>query len=253
VYKNSTQAVSQLTLDQSRLSLATADAAVAVAVDQESQARVAYEQQADAAIATALADEKKARLAYESQIDGENTTVASLKAKLDASQYYLDNTTMYAPEDGRIVNLQVREGMIAGIVRYGAIATFIADADRYVLATFNQENLLWVKAGQPVEVAIDLYPGRIFQGKVKDIWRASGTGQLLPSGELPTFDRPGPDVPQGQYAVQIVMDDADQAMFPIGAEGAAAIYIEPGGAWAALRKIDIRGYTWFNWLYPLNV
>ena len=51
--------------------------------------------------------------------------------------------------------------------------------------------------------------------------------------------------------VHAAPDHLDQSNFPIGAEGTAAIYTE-SGAWAALRKIDIRGYTWFNWLYPLN-
>ena len=38
--------------------------------------------------------------------------------------------------------------------------------------------------------------------------------------------------------------------FPIGAQGAAAIYTG-GGAFAALRRIAIRTYTWLNWLYPI--
>jgi len=46
------------------------------------------------------------------------------------------------------------------------------------------------------------------------------------------------------------MDDEDQSRFPIGAQGAAAIYTK-GGGFAALRRIVIRTYSWFNWLYPL--
>ena len=55
---------------------------------------------------------------------------------------------------------QVRPGMVSGIYRIGGIAALIADADRYLLATFYQENLKYVRPGQPVEVAFDLYPGR---------------------------------------------------------------------------------------------
>jgi hypothetical protein len=50
--------------------------------------------------------------------------------------------------------------------------------------------------------------------------------------------------------VQIVMDGEDQSQFPIGAQGTAAIYTSDGG-WAALRRIEIRGRTWLNWLYPM--
>jgi multidrug resistance efflux pump len=182
--------------------------------------------------------------------------VARIQAELEGARYYLDNTTMVAPEDGFITNLQVRPGMVAGIVRFGAIASFIVDADRYVLGAFYQEHLKYVKIGQPVEVAINLHPGKIFKGKVKSIWWASGQGQLLPSGELPTFS-PSPKLPQGRFAVMIALDDygnvnnpRDTVNFPIGAQGASAIYTG-GGGFAALRRITIRTYSWLNWLYPI--
>jgi multidrug resistance efflux pump len=211
--------------------------------------------QVAAAVATengAVAQLEAARLKYQSEIDGIHTTVANLDAQLALAQYYLRNTTMEAPEDGRIINLQVRPGMVSGIVRLGGIAAFIVDADRYVLATFYQENLKWVQPGQPVEVALDLYPGQIFAGKVQDIWRGNGVGQYLPSDEIPKFQQPPPNIPQGQYAVRILLADADQSKFPIGAQGSAAIYTSQG-AWAVLRRISIRAHSWLNWLYPINI
>ena len=199
-----------------------------------------------------LAELEVARLKYKSEFDGVNTTVASVEAQLVQAQYYLDNTTLVAPEDGRIINLQVRPGMVSGIYRIGGIAALIAEADRYLLATFYQENLKYVRPGQPVEVALDLYPGQIFAGKVDSIWRGNGVGQYLPSDEIPKFHQPAPDVPQGQYAVKILLG-GNQPDFPIGAQGSAAIYTSgEHGAWAALRKISIRAHSWLNWLYPIN-
>jgi len=95
--------------------------------------------------AVATRDEAQAELAnarfkYESDIGGVNTTVANVEAQLNLARYYLDNTTLKAPEEGRIINLQVRPGMVSGIYRIGGIAAFIASADRYLLATFYQEN-----------------------------------------------------------------------------------------------------------------
>jgi multidrug resistance efflux pump len=201
----------------------------------------------------ALAELEHARLQYGSEINGINTTVANVEAQLKAARYYLENTTLVAPEDGRIVNLQVRPGMVSGILRIGGIAALIADADRYLLATYYQENLKYVRPGQPVEVSFDLYPGQIFAGKVDSIWRANGIGQYLPSDEIPKFQQPPPNIPQGQYAVKILLDGLDQSKFPIGAQGTAAIYTGgEHGAWAALRKISIRAHSWMNWLYPMN-
>jgi multidrug resistance efflux pump len=205
-----------------------------------------------AAILEAQADEQRARLRYTSQIDGVNTTVAAIQAELDLARYYLDNTLMVAPEDGHIINLQVRPGMVAGPVRFGAIASFICDADRYLLANFFQEHLKYVKPGQAVEIALDLYPGQIWPGRVEAVWRANGVGQMLPSGELPRFQYVPTDIPQGQFAVVIRLDGADQSRFPIGTQGRAAVYTDPGSGFAWLRRIGIRAYTWYNWLYPFS-
>jgi multidrug resistance efflux pump len=215
-----------------------------------------YTTRVNAAEATrneAQAGLERARLKYKSEIDGVNTTVANMEAQLEQGRYYLDNTLLTAPEDGRIINLQVRAGMVSGIYRVGGIAAFIADADRYMLATFYQENLKYVEPGQHVEVALDLYPGQIIAGRVDSIWRGNGVGQYLPSDEVPKFQQPAPNVPQGQYAVKILLDDPDPSRFPLGAQGAAAIYTGgEHGAWAVLRKISIRAHSWANWVYPIN-
>ena len=204
-----------------------------------------------ATVLEAEAEVQRIQLKYESQINGVNTTVASVQAQLAQAQYYLDNTTMVAPEDGRVINLQVRPGMVAGDYRIGAIASFICDDDRYLLANFNQMELKFVTNGQPVEVALNLYPGQVFPARVEAVWKASGVGQLLPSGTLPDFEPPPPQKPQGQFAVKMVFD-GDQSRFPIGAQGSAAIYTGGmHGGWAALRRIGIRSYSWMNWLYPI--
>ena len=206
----------------------------------------------EAGIKEAQAEETRARLRYTSDINGVNTTVAAIQAELDQARYYLENTLMVAPEDGYIINLQVRPGMVAGELRIGAIASFIVDADRYLLANYFQENLKYVKPGQEAEIALDLYPGQIFKGKVEAIWQGSGAGQMLPSGTLPNFQYEPTQLPQGQFAAAIRLEGADQSKFPIGTQGLAAIYTNPSSAFVVLRKIGIRGYTWLNWIYPFS-
>jgi multidrug resistance efflux pump len=53
-----------------------------------------------------------------------------LQAELERARYYLSNTLITAPEDGKVVNLQVCPGMVAGMFCLGAIASFNVDADR---------------------------------------------------------------------------------------------------------------------------
>ena len=204
--------------------------------------------EATASVAEAQANLERAQLAQESQIDGVNTAVAQAQANLAQAKYYLDQTEIRAPEDGEVFNLQVRPGMVAGDVRFGAIASFVVEKDRYLLASYTQEFLLFVEVGQPVEFALDLYPGRIFTGTVEAIWWANGNGQFLPSGTVPTFVNPDPA--QTRFAVKIKPDADVTVRMPMGAMGAATIYTGDGG-FADLGRIGIRTYSFANWLYPL--
>ena len=247
-----TRLQSELVYAQYQQKLSTDLAAHGAGPEEDAQKWSAQVEADRAAIKEAQADQLRAKLRYTSQVGGVNTTVATVQAELDQARYYLDNTLMSAPEDGYVINLQVRPGMVAGDIRLGAIASFICDADRYLLASYFQENLKYVKPGQVVEAAIDLYPGQIFPGKVLAIWRGSGSGQMLPSGTLPDFGAVPPKVPQGQFAVAIQLDEADQSRFPIGTQGRAAIYTNPHSGFVILRKIGIRAYTWFNWVYPFS-
>jgi multidrug resistance efflux pump len=250
--QNLAKAKSQLVFGQYQQKLAQGLADKNAGSQEDAQKWAAQLQVDEAAVKEAAAQTEVAKLKYESQINGVNTSVADVQAELDLARYYLANTTLVAPEDGHIINLQVRPGMVAGDYRIGAIASLICDDGRYLLAAYYQEILKYVAVGQPVEVALDLYPGQIFRGKVQSIWKASGEGQYLPSGSLPVFQPEPPKMPQGCFAVAIVFDDPDQSKFPIGAQGVAAIYTEGmRGPWAALRRIGIRTTSWFNFLYPM--
>ncbi len=242
----------QLQFAQYQQTLSTKLAKQGAGPEEDAQKWTAQVAAETAAIKEAQAEEQRAKLNYTSQINGVNTTVATVQAELDQARFYLENTLMVAPEDGYLINLQARPGMVAGDVRFGAIASFVCDADRYLLATFFQENLKYVKPGNEVEAAIDLYPGQIFTGKVLAIWQGSGAGQMLPSGVVPNFQAVPTDRPQGQFAVAIKLDDPDQSKFPIGTQGRAAIYVKPVSLFVPLRKIMIRAYSWFNWIYPFS-
>lgn len=207
---------------------------------------------AKAQVAEAEANLRKAQLAVEARFDGLNAQVAAAQAQVDQAQYYVDQTTIYAPEDGVIISQQARPGLVVGGFRVGAIAAFVADADPYFLATFYQEHLKFVEPGMPVEVALDIYPGQIFTGTVKAIWEGTGQGQIVPHGRVPEFLFMSP---QGRFAVEIdLSDDPALKRYPAGAHGAAAIYTGGGGNWVAvLRRVNMRLYTWVNFIVPFDL
>ena len=203
-----------------------------------------------AKIKEAQANLEKANLALDSQIDGVNTGILEAEAQLAEAEYFLDNTTIYAPENGMIVSQQARPGMVVGEIRLGAIASFVIEEDPYILATFRQQNLKFVEVGQPVEVALDLYPGEILTGKVEAVWWATRQGQYLPSGRLPGFELP--KLP-GRIAVQISVEVPEGHTFPAGGHAAVAIYTGMGQSFEFLRRINIRLYSFANFIRPLDI
>ncbi|WP_419906851.1 HlyD family secretion protein [Hoeflea sp.] len=205
---------------------------------------------ADAQVAEAAANVTKAELARDAKIDGINAQVYGAQAEVAKSQYYLDQTTIRAPEDGIIITQQARPGLVVGNRRIGSLAVLVADADPYLLATFYQEHLKFVEPGQEVEIALDIFPGQIFKGSVEAVWWGTGQGQIKPSGNVPTFRFPKV---QGRIAVQVKVDDPTLKRFPAGVHGAVAIYTGLGKGFEPLRRINIRLYSWANLLFPLNL
>lgn len=204
---------------------------------------------ANAQVAEANDNVRKAELARDAKLEGVNAQVAQAQATLAQANYYLQQTTLRAPDDGMIINQQARPGLVVGDRRIGALAVFVADKDPYFLATYYQEHLKFVEPGQEVEVALDIFPGQIFKGKVDTVWWGTGLGQMKPSGTLPSFRTM---TPQGRIAVQISIDDPNLKRMPAGAHGAAAIYTGGGKGFEPLRRINMRLYSWANFLFPLD-
>jgi multidrug resistance efflux pump len=201
---------------------------------------------AQASLREAQAQAAKAKLAAEARTaDGENVDVAQLKAQLANARYNLDQTTVRAPVDGTVVNLELQPGLV---VRPGEpVLTLVENPHGMVVVTLPQEYLSFIEPGNTVEVALDMYPGKMLRGKVDAIVWATGQGQLTAAGTIPTAMQ---KKPAGRFGVKVLIDEADPKDFrlPAGAHGAAAIDTDHGKAFSAVRKVIIRWYTWLNYI-----
>ena len=112
------------------------------------------------------------------------------KVALAEAQYDLEQTSVLAPSDGYVTNLQLQVGMLVGGSAPRPVLSFIsqrADSDSGVVtAMFGQKSYLLIKPNQYAEVVLDVYPGEVFAGKVLTTIDTSGKGQLQASGDLPT-------------------------------------------------------------------
>ena len=149
--------------------------------------------------------ERRTKAVLESQ---DMQLIADLHAKeaaLTAANVNLGYTTIEAPGDGTVGERQVRPGQL---VSPGTQVIPFVDKIKWVQANYRETQLTNMKVGDPVEIRIDAYPGKIFRGKVIEIAPASGSQFAL----LP------PDNATGNYTkvvqripVKIVFDDGGVA------------------------------------------
>ena len=90
--------------------------------------------------------------------------VAELHAKeaaLVVAQVNLSYTRILAPADGTVGERQVRPGQY---VSPGTQVTTFVENSRWVAANFRETQLTNIKNGDPAEIRIDVYPGKVIKG-----------------------------------------------------------------------------------------
>lgn len=196
---------------------------------------------AEAGLREAQAQAEAARVA----LDLLPQTIAQATSQLAAAQLNLDETTVTAPADGFVTVLELRPGFI--VTPGQGVMSFVVEPEGVVAATLAQEFSQFVKAGDEAEICLDAYPGRTLHGTVEAVIQATGEGQLAATGVLPTT---GEKQPRARIPVKIRLNDADRDAYPLpaGAGGAVAVYTDHGQAFAVVRRVMLRWYTWLNYI-----
>jgi len=172
--------------------------------------------------------------------------LASAEAELNNARWNLEQTTMHAPADGTVINLQLRPGQYVNNMPFRP-ALVLMENEQMVLALYHQNELRKVKPEQEAEIALPTYPGRVIKCKVDSIVWAQGQGQLPWSGNIP--DTGYAPNPEGRYAVKLTPDGKDKDLFlAAGAQGMGAIYTDSGAMVHILRKVFLRVGSKVDWL-----
>ncbi len=138
-----------------------------------------------AALAVIQRDEA-ALVSAVAQVGLQNAELAQARAALAHSQAVQDQAelnlgyaTIASPADGVVGNRTLRVGQY---VQAGTeLMSVVPTASVYVVANFKETQLTEVRRGQPVEIEVDMFPGRTYQGRVGSLAPASGQAfALLP-------------------------------------------------------------------------
>ena len=215
-------------LEQAQAELATLTSELAALAATEAQARVKTQAR------TAEGDQD--------EVARTRAEIAAAEAQLADAQWELDQTTVYAPADGSVVNLQLRPGQVAAQLPLAPVMTFIEN-EQWVIALFGQNEVREVQPGQEAEIALRMYPGRVIKCKVDAVVWATAGGQVPVSGNLPNI---GP-IPPGQLAVRLFPEDKS-LFIAAGARGSGAIYTDYAGMLHLVRKVMLRVSAKLDWL-----
>jgi len=168
--------------------------------------------------------------------------IAQAEAQLADAQWELDQTTVYAPNNGTVVNLQLRPGQVASQFVGQPVMTFVED-EQWVIALYGQNEVREIGPDQEAEIAMRMYPGRIIKCKVDGVIWATAGGQVPIGGNIPNM----PPMPPGQLAVRLY--PVDQGIFlAAGARGQGAVYTDFASFLHVIRKVFLRVSTKLDWL-----
>jgi multidrug resistance efflux pump len=128
---------------------------------------------------------------------------ATEKAKLD-----LVRTKVVAPSDGVVTNLQLTLGQFVGVGQ--AALTFIDARDVWFSANFRENSLESITPEAPAEIVLDVFPGRVFDGKVENVGWGVAQGAVDPATGLPKISAPmGLTRTPQRFAVRINLEQKD--------------------------------------------
>ncbi len=134
------------------------------------------------AVAQTQADAMLAQLGGDaSQPVEQNPFYLQAKSAVDNAQRDLSDTTVRAPFDGVVTNVDALQ--VGGYLQAAQPAfTLVSTTNVWVDASPKETELTYVKAGQEATITVDTYPGLEWQGEVDSISPASGSSfSLLPA------------------------------------------------------------------------
>lgn len=138
----------------------------------------------------------------EAQVQTAGANIEQLRAAVTQAELELSYTKIYAPESGRVTRKAIEEGVV---VQAGQPLMALVTGEVWVTANFKEDQIGKIRAGEPVEITVDAYPGKVFRAHVDSIQAGTGSAFSL----LPAENATGNYVKVVQRVpVKIVFDEA---------------------------------------------
>ncbi|MEZ9923009.1 HlyD family secretion protein [Vibrio breoganii] len=178
-----------------------------------------------------------------------NPRVRTAVAKLKQTQLNLSRTRVLAPTNGGITNLQVDVGYYANP---GApVMTFIDADDSWIEANLKENNLANLKIGDPVDISLDITPGKIYKGKVRSIGFAVASGSTDAVGGLVTVKSGSGWLRDPQRFPVVISFDEElpKGLRRVGGQADVQFYTSDNFILNGIAKVYIRLLSWISYVY----
>jgi membrane fusion protein (multidrug efflux system) len=206
----------QAAFDAKRLGVDGARAQLTVRQAELERARIALESaRADVSFAVS------GRSLLDAKTEEIRADIAARQAGLDAAKISAGYTAVVAPVAGYVASRNILPGQL---VTPGATVVSLVQQYPWVQANFKETQLSRVRPGDPVEIRVDMFPGRVWHGRVAALAPATGsqTALIAPDNASGNFTRIVQRIPVK------VIPDRGQDVTVLRPGMSAAVIIRPG-------------------------
>jgi multidrug resistance efflux pump len=181
----------------------------------------------------------------------DNPQIREAMAALEQARLDLTHTTLRAPDDGVVSNLQLNIGQFATA---GKPALTFLDAQLVWLNAFLRENSLeYIKPGLRAEVVLDVLPGRVLPARVESVGWGVGDDDVDAASGLPKT-RQGTGgwlAPAQRFPVQLAFETAGGPPSGVRYNARASVILYTGKhpvanalAWLWIRFISLLTFVY---------
>lgn len=185
---------------------------------------------------SALDQAETAMKIAEASLEAASYGVRSAEARLREAREQLQRTSIFAPMNGTIsqLNVELGERVVGANMMTGTDMMHIAQLDRMeLIVDVNENDVVNIIAGDSAQIEIDAYPGRSFQGVVSEIAnsaRVSGAGTQEQVTNFPVkirlLDARPPGTPDATMDSETPSETTGRPNFRPGMSGTVDIFTE---------------------------
>ncbi|MEX3633122.1 HlyD family secretion protein [Paraburkholderia sp. BR14320] len=183
--------------------------------------------------------------------EAENAQLRSAASALEKAELDLANARVRARSSGVVTDLRTEVGQFAAAGN--PVMTLIAIRDVWVSADMTENNLGHLKPGTRVEIALDVLPGEVFDGRVRSVGYGVSVGQTTPAGSLPTVQNSRDWLrPAQRFPVIVEFDDSERARLRdlrVGGQAEVMAFPTQGNPLNPLGHAFIRLMSWLSYVY----